>query len=256
MTISTSEILKNSREFRIYSIESREPEWSGNKEWQAFLEQLLLWEKEERLVRSMKASLSKSRLSKYSQPTGLKDFDWGWPTKINRSELEDLFQLAFLKEKENVVLVGPNGVGKTTLLKNLVQESIKSGHSALFIEASELLDDLGSYDSPTGLRRRIEHYSKPHLLGIDEIGYLSYNTKHADLLFQIVHRRSGRGSTAITTNRSFGEWPELFPNATSVTALVDRLIEKCTVIQIEGPTYRGRMYKENQKRKQEQRGNA
>src|SRR5262245_29168215 len=97
-------------------------------------------------------------------------------------------------------------------------------HSVLFTTAGHMLGELAALDSDSTLRRRLRHYARPRLLVIDEVGYLSYSNRHADLLFELVSRRYEHMSTLITTNRPFGEWNEVFPNAACVVSLVDRLI--------------------------------
>ena len=113
-----------------------------------------------------------------------------------------------------------------------------AGHSVIFMTASELLNDLASQESSPALRRRLRRYSRPELLVIDEVGYLSYDSRHADLLFQVVSRRNQEKSTLVTTNRRFAEWNEVFPNASCVVALVDRLVHRAEIVQIDGESYR------------------
>ena len=158
--------------------------------------------------------------------------------KIDRELVEELLTLDFLKEAGNAVLLGPSGTGKTTIAKNLVHQAVLLGHSALFITASELLNDLVAQESTPALGRRMRRYCQPALLAIDEVGYLSYDSRHADLLFQVVSRRTEQRSTIVTTNKPFGEWGGVFPNASCVVALVDRLVQRAEVVQIDGESYR------------------
>jgi DNA replication protein DnaC len=101
-----------------------------------------------------------------------------------------------------------------------------------------MLGDLAAQDGDNALRRRFAHYARPDVLVIDEIGYLSYGTRHADLLFEIVNRRYERKPTLITTNRPFAEWSEVFPNAACVVSIVDRLVHHAEILVIEGESYR------------------
>jgi len=111
--------------------------------------------------------------------------------------------LTFLKEATNIILCGPNGVGKTTIATNIAHQALVHGHTVLFVTAGKMLNDLAAQDGDNALRRRINHYVKPNLLIIDEIGYLSYSNRHADLLFAIVSQRYQEKSTIITTNKPF-----------------------------------------------------
>src|SRR5258708_7957382 len=130
--------------------------------------------------------------------------------------------LDFIKEARNLILLGANGLGKTLLTKNIAYAAILAGHTVIFRTASELISDLGS-DSPVLRRSKLAYYSRPSLLCIDEVGYLSYDSNAADILFQIVNRRYERSSILITTNRAFREWNTVFPNATCIAALLNPL---------------------------------
>ena len=122
--------------------------------------------------------------------------------------------------------------------RNIAHEAVLQGHSALFIEASRMLLDLGAQDSARSLERRLRHYAKPALLCIDEVGYLSYDARAADLLFEVVSRRYEQKSVVISTNLAFSDWPAIFPNASCVTALIDRLTHHADIALIEGESYR------------------
>ncbi len=112
------------------------------------------------------------------------------------------------------------------------------GHTVRFTTAGELLGDLAALDSDAALRRRLRHYAAPDLLVINEIGYLSYSNRHADLLFELVSRRYESKSTMVTTNKAFAEWNTVFPNAACVVSLIDRLLHHSEVIDIDGQSYR------------------
>ena len=146
--------------------------------------------------------------------------------------------LEFLGDATNVVLVGPNGVGKSMLAQNIAHRALIEGHTVLFTSAGQLLGDLAALDSDAALRRRLRHYARPQLLAIDEVGYLSYSNRHADLMFELISRRYQNKSTLITTNRPFAEWREVFPNAACVVSLVDRLVHNGEIVAIEGDSYR------------------
>ena len=153
-------------------------------------------------------------------------------------------ELEFIAEAANVVMVGPNGVGKSTLAKNVAHQALIRGHTVRFTTAGELLGDLAALDSDAALRRRLRYYATPDLLVIDEIGYLSYSNRHADLLFELVSRRYESKSTLVTTNKAFSAWSEVFPNASCVVSLIDRLVHHSEVVAIEGESYRLKEAKE------------
>jgi DNA replication protein DnaC len=173
------------------------------------------------------------------------DFDWAWPKKIDRDAIEELFSLTFVKTGHNTVLVGPNGVGKTMILKNVALHALSRGHTVRFATASDMLAELATQESAPALARRLRRFTVPHLLCIDEVGYLSYNSRYADLLFEVVTRRyDARKPILLSTNKGFAEWSEVFPHAACVVTLVDRLIHRAEVIDIEADSYRLKEAKE------------
>jgi DNA replication protein DnaC len=198
-------------------------------------QRLLGWEEEERTRRSMERRLKAAHIGRFKP---LCDFDWDWPKSCDRAGIEALMQLSFLKDAVNVVLSGSNGVGKSTLARNIAHQAVIQGHTVMFTSAGQMLGDLAALDSDSALRRRLRHYAAPQLLVIDEIGYLSYSNRHADLLFELVSRRYEQKSTMITTNRRFAEWNEVFPTAACVASLIDRLVHHAEVFAIDGESYR------------------
>ena len=203
-------------------------------------------EEAERARRSLKRRLEEARLGSFKPIT---DFDWSWPTKCERGLVEELFSLAFIQEPANVVFVGTNGLGKTMLLKNLAYQALLHGHTARYTLASDMLHDLAVQDSTTALARRLRRYTSPTILAIDEVGYLSYDARYADLLFEVVTRRYQTRPILLTTNKAFGEWNQIFPNAACVVALIDRLLHRAEIVALEGKSYRLKEAKERTERK-------
>ncbi|MEN8161155.1 MAG: IS21-like element helper ATPase IstB [Myxococcota bacterium] len=201
------------------------------------LEELVRQELQEREQRSLERRLRAAHLGRFKP---IDEFDWDWPTKIDRAALDRALSGQLVRERENLVLVAAQGLGKTLLARNIAHAAVLQGYSALFTEASSMLLDLGAQDSPRALDRRLRHYTRPALLCIDEVGYLSYDARAADLLFEVVSRRYEQRSIVITTNLAFSGWPSVFPNASCVTALIDRLTHHADICLIEGQSFRRR----------------
>jgi len=217
---------------------------------ESWIEDLLEIEEKERARRSLERRVRNAKIGRFKP---LCDFDWSWPRKIDRELVEDLFRLDFLTEAANVVLIGPNGVGKTTIAQNLAHEALIRGATVRFAPASAMLAELSSADGPSALERRLRRYLRPALLVVDEVGYLSYNAHHADLLFDIVNRRNQEKSTVVTTNKPFAQWNEVFPNSSSVVALVDRLVHRSEIVEIDGDSYRLKEATERKEQKSKKR---
>ena len=215
--------------------------------------QWLAWETEERARRSLERRLRDAHIGQFK---ALADFDWTWPTHCDRALIEELMTLEFLSEASNIVLVGPNGTGKTMCACNLGYQAILAGHTALFVTAGNMLGELAALDSDSALRRRLRYYAAPDLLLIDEVGYLSYANRHADLLFELINRRYQRNSTLITTNRAFADWGEVFPNSACVVSLIDRLMHRADVVRIKGDSYRKKEADERAVRRAEKHASA
>jgi DNA replication protein DnaC len=214
--------------------------WDAVGPW---VEDLLAWEEEHRLRRSLEKRIRQAKLEKFKP---MADFDWAWPKAINRDQVSDLMTLRFIEEGANAILIGPNGVGKSMVVFNIAHQALLRGYKVLTTNASKMLNTLAACESPAALERRLAALARPHLLVIDELGYLSYNNRYADLLFQVVSRRYGSKSIAITTNKEFAQWNEAFPNATTVVTLVDRLVHHSEIVTIEGESYRLKEAQERQ----------
>ena len=212
--------------------------------------QMLAWEAAERSRRSLERRLREAHIGRFKP---LADFDWAWPKSIDRAAVEELMTLDFLKDASNVVLVGPNGVGKTMCACNIGYQAVLAGHTALFTTAGQLLGELAALDSDSGLRRKLRKYTAPDVLMIDEVGYLSFSNRYADLLFELVSRRYQHKSTVLTTNRAFVDWGEVFPNAACVVSLIDRLMHRAEVVRIDGESYRAKEAEERETQRKAER---
>lgn len=207
------------------------------RRWNAtqLLEHIVDAEQRERAKRSLERRVGRSKLGGFKP---LADFDWDWPKRIDREAIETAMQLDFLDGARNIVLVAPQGLGKTMIAQNLVHAALLAGHGAMFITAAQMLLDLGGQESARALDRRLRYYASRPLLCLDEIGYLSYDARNADLLFEVVSRRYEKKSLVLTTNLAFTDWPTIFPNAACTTALIDRVVHHADIIPIEGDSYR------------------
>jgi len=217
---------------------------------QDWLPTLLDYEDAERRRRSLEKRLKQARIGTFKPRA---DFDWQWPTKIDRHAIEDLFSLEFVADAGNVVLVGPNGIGKTLIAQNLAHQALLQGLTVRFTSASDMLHTLARLHSDLSLHRALQRYCQPQLLVIDEVGYLSYDARYADLLFEVVTRRYQHRSIVLTTNKPFSEWNEVFPNAACVVTLVDRLVHRAEILSIEGESYRLKEAKERAAKKTQAR---
>lgn len=201
---------------------------------QVVLEEAL---RHETLYRTQKSAERRMKTARIGDFKPVADFDWNWPKKVDRDLIESALSLDFIRSRRNLVLIATNGLGKTMFSKNIAFLAVQAGLSVVFRTAAEILSDL-SCDSPQRRRQRIAFYGRSDLLCIDEIGYLSYDDRAADLLFEVVNRRYERRSVLVTTNLCFGEWNTVFPNATCLSTLLDRLTHHADVTLLEGESYR------------------
>ena len=169
----------------------------------------------------------------------LDQFDWNWPKKINRTQVQNLFRLAFLPEKANVVFMGGVGLGKSHLASALGYAACLAGHSVLFTTAVDIINTLTAAQAAYRLKAELKRLLAPRILCIDEVGYLPIDKTGADLLFQVISQRYERGSIVLTTNQPYKHWAKIFNNDSTLTsAVLDRLLHHADTVIIEGKSYR------------------
>ena len=204
---------------------------------ESWLEPMIIAEENERDKRSLERRLREAQIGQFKP---MSQFDWDWPTQIDREQVEELLTLDFLKNKFNAVLVSTNGLGKTMIAQNLASAALVQGYTTRFVKASQLLSHLLECDGASARARRLKKYCTPELLVIDEVGYMNYDNRYADLLYEVISGRYQKASTVVTTNKGFKQWGEIFPNAACVVTMVDRLVHQAETVLIEGESYRQR----------------
>jgi DNA replication protein DnaC len=203
---------------------------------QAYLDRLLEGECQRREINSIARRVKNAR---FPVPKALEGFDWNWPKKINRPQIQNLFRLAFLEDHANVIFIGGVGLGKTHLATALGREACEKGRTVLFTTAVDIVNTLAAAQIARSLRQELKRYTRPDLLIVDELGYLPIDKLGGDLLFQVFSERYERGPVIITTNKAYKHWPSIFNNdATLTSAVLDRLLHHAETLIVEGPSYR------------------
>ena len=211
---------------------------AARKQWSHidYLDRLIESEADLRRDRSIQRRI---RLARFPVIKTLEQFEWSWPKKINRLEVQNLFRLHFIEERANVIFLGGVGLGKTHLCTALGYAACEKGHSVLFASAIDIINTLAAAQSTGRLKTELKKYLRPAVLLVDEIGYLPIDKNGADLLFQVISQRYERGSIILSTNKPFKKWGEIFNNDTTLaSAVLDRLLHHAVTITIGGTSYR------------------
>lgn len=191
--------------------------------------------------RRLQAAMRSSRLPAVKT---LADFDFSFQPSIKREQIESLHELGFLERRENVVFLGPPGVGKTHLAISLAIAAAQSGRRVYYGALVDLITSLEEAQAAGRLQHRLKVLTHPALLIVDEIGYLPVSRTGATLFFQLVNRRYERASTVLTSNKGFEEWGEVFGDEVMAAALIDRLLHHSHLVNIWGNSFRMRKHTE------------
>jgi len=212
-------------------------EEAGKKDWTYvdYLEKLL---EAEAALRQERTVIMKMQMARFPFQKTLDQFEFSFQPSLDRKLVKSLSTLKFVEERENVLLLGPPGVGKTHLAIALGLEAIKAGYPVYFATAADLMASLERAQAKGQLEARMRNLLKPKLLVIDELGYLPLEPWEASQFFQLVSARYEKGSILLTSNKSYGEWGEIFPDAVMAAAILDRLLHHSTTVNIKGESYR------------------
>lgn len=207
----------------------------GDLDYQGFLAQALETEWRGRQQRGIESRL---RLARFPWLKTLDQFDFEFQPALDRKVVRELAGGSFIERAENVVLLGPPGVGKTHLAIALGVKAVEAGYSALFLTLESLMARLVRARHENRLERTLQQLTYPRLLILDELGYLPLSREEASLFFRLLVRRYERGSLIVTSNKSFADWGEVFNDHILATAILDRLLHHATTFNIKGESYR------------------
>ena len=200
-----------------------------------FLEQVL---GEEVAAKTSKNVTMRTSMARFPFVKPLETFEFGYQPSIDRKQVQALASCHFIEHGDNVVILGPPGVGKTHLSVGLGLKAIEAGYRVFFSTAANLIATLTKAHAEGRLEEKLKFYVTPRLLIIDEIGYLPIERLGANLFFQLVSRRYERGPMILTSNQSFGAWGEVFGDRVIATAILDRLPHHAVTLNIRGNSYR------------------
>lgn len=191
------------------------------------------------IPRAERKARTRLKLSGIPQEKGLEDFDLEWlKGGLTPKTFSELSSLAFIDRKENVVLMGPSGLGKTHLLLALGAKACRNGYTSYYVTAMDVLERLAKAREQGKLKSKLRWFCKPHVLLMDEVGYENLSSEQATLFFQLINARYEVGSIIMTTNKPFGKWGEIMTDDAVATATLDRLLHHVQIVSLQGDSYR------------------
>ena len=207
----------------------------SNMSYTEFLELLLEDENISRKENKKKRLFNKAKLPSIKH---ISDFDFTFQPTIKKAEITQLSSCLYIKEAKNIEFIGKPGTGKTHLSIALGVKALTLGYSVLFTSLWNMISTLQQSRADLTYKKKIDDYCKPDLLIIDELGYRTMNNTTVEDFFEIISKRHEQKSTIITTNRKLVDWDKVLLDKTLSSALVDRVLQNCSVIEIEGESYR------------------
>ncbi|MER5757590.1 IS21-like element helper ATPase IstB [Streptomyces sp. NPDC002088] len=203
-----------------------------------YLDMLDLVLSEELAVRDDRRFRNGLRLSKLPHHKTLEDYDFSFQPELDPRKVKDLATLSFAEDKANVALLGPPGVGKTHIAVALAVAACRAGYSIYFTSLDDMVRHLKAAEDQGRLISKLTSYLRPSVLVVDEVGYQPLERAEANLVFQVISKRYEKGSIILTSNKTFGEWGQVFGDEVLATAILDRLLHHCEVVPINGNSYR------------------